>query len=55
MVLTYLPIFLIIIFRSLNDSWKYAMLFLILSILIYFFRQSFLNYEKNKSNDNSKK
>jgi len=54
--LAYLPIFLIIVFRSLNDSWIYAILFLISSVAIYFFSgKLYLIYEKNKLNENTKK
>ncbi|PCF66304.1 hypothetical protein B5C02_08310 [Staphylococcus pseudintermedius] len=54
--LAYFPIFMIIVFRALNNSWIYPILFLFSSILIYFVAgKVYLYFEKCNVNENTKK
>lgn len=55
-LLAYSPIFFIILFRALDDSWIYSILFLIISIVIYFFGGNlYLKSRKKRISENEKK
>lgn len=54
--LAYLPIILIIIFRTVKSNWYLPIIFVFISILIYFFSGNlYLYFEKKYINNNSKK
>lgn len=55
-LLAYSPIFFIILFRALDDLWIYSIIFLIISIVIYFFGGNlYLKRKKKRISENDKK